>query len=90
MNIGKIRAAFMLTYEWLKKQILTMRQPKTKVILIPINKKWWQFWRFKRRLKRGKHYVIDKGTICFKRLQPGKYECRVEYCYEVQNRKKEG
>lgn len=41
----------------------------SKVILAPVNKKWWEFWRMKRTLKAGEDYVVkDTGVdIDFKK-----------------------
>ena len=41
----------------------------SKVVLAPVNKRWWQFWRRKRTLRDGEHYIVkDTGVdIDFKK-----------------------
>jgi hypothetical protein len=35
----------------------------SKVVVSPVDKKWWQFWRIKRTLKAGEHYTVkDTGV----------------------------
>jgi len=46
------------------------------IIAIPTNKKWWQFWRLKRKLKNGRDYNVLEGTVTFKKQLKGlKIEC---------------
>jgi len=62
-----------------------MQQLEINAVLVPMNKKWWQFWRRERVLEEGKHFTIDKkaGTIIFRVLPKKGYECKVSYNYHA-------
>lgn len=51
-----------------------------KVVVAPVDKKWWEFWRFKRTLKAGEHYVVKDTGIDIDLKKPvlnSKDRCKV-------------
>lgn len=60
-----------------------MLQEEMEISIIPVDKKWWQFWKWKKKLKRGKHYIVENGVIKFTKPYSGeKYKCIVNYFYQ--------